>query len=149
MDEDGLQVWGCVEEPQQRARGLSAGRLQLDDDEVALGPRPEALEVDPERDERVLALEALCSRLGRLRGRREQGVDPGSQPVASRAPRRVSETVDGEERRRRQGVRRREREVREARQARLEPVDDVEAAVCQRKPQVCPDGDRNAHVRAP
>jgi len=45
-------------------------------------------------------------------------------------------------------VRRGEREVRDARQTGLEAVDDVESPSRQREPEVRPDGDGNADVRA-
>ena len=45
-------------------------------DEVALGRGREALEIDPQRDDRVLAFEPHFRCLGRVGRRREKGVDP-------------------------------------------------------------------------
>ena len=110
--------------------------------------RPEEAEVDPERDDAVVTLEPLggCHR-GLFRCR-EEGVDPSSQAVASRAARGVAEAIDGEEGGCGQGVRRGEREVRKARQAWLEAVHDVETAVGESESEVCPHRHRDAHVRS-
>ena len=53
-----------------------------------------------------------------------------AKAIAAGTPRGVDQTVDGEERRRRQRVRRREREVGEAREARLEAVHDCRSGPC-------------------
>ena len=76
MHQDRVPARRVVQEPEKGARRLSPGRLELDDDEVALRSWREALEVDPERDDSVLPVEAFGRSLGDLRRRREQGVDP-------------------------------------------------------------------------
>ena len=81
------------------------------------------------RHEPVVAVEAICGcGHGLFRGGEER-VDPDPQPISSRPPRRVAEPLGREERRRSERVGRCEREVREARKAGLEAVDDVEVAL--------------------
>jgi hypothetical protein len=149
MDQRRLPAGRVVEKTKQRPCRLPSGRFELDHDDVLLRLRGELVEVDPERDDRVLALEALCGRLGSGRRGREERVDPRSEAVAPRPSRRVREAVDGEERRGGQCVGRGESEVREARKSGLEPVHHVEAAVRQSKSKVRAHGDRDAHVRSP
>ena len=80
------------------------------------------------RHELVAAREADGRGLGDVLARREQRVDACQQPLALRAARRIAEPLGREERRDRERRRVPEREIGEARQPRLEAVDDVEAA---------------------
>ena len=116
-----------AQRPHDRAGQRALARSPLEHDESALVARAEALEVDAGRDHAVVAGEALGRGLGgRLRGRDER-VDPAEQPLALRLARRVAEPLGREEGRDREGPRVAQREVREARQARLEAVHDVVA----------------------
>ena len=137
-----------LEEAEQCACRGAPGRLELDCEELALRCGPEEPEVDTERDDAVVTLEPVGGRLRGLLGRRKEGVDPSPQAVAPRAPRGVAEAIDGEEGGCGQGVRRGERKVGEARQARLEAVHDVEPAVGEGESEVRPHGHRDAHVRS-
>ena len=137
-----------LQEPEQRLRRRAPRGLELDDDELLLGARLEPLEVDPERDDPVVAVEALG---GGFRGpdrRREQPVHPRPEAVAAGAPGGVDQAVDREERRRGQGLGRGEREVRDAREPWLEAVDDVVVAAGEREAEVRAHGHRHAQVRS-
>ena len=52
------------------------------------------VEIDAERDDAVVALEALRGRFRRLARRREERVDARPQAVAPRSPRRIAETIE-------------------------------------------------------
>ena len=97
---EGLRVHECClparqlfQEPEQGARGRSTGNLELDGDHISLRRRRERVEVEAERNDGVLALEALACRLRSLRGgraaarRRVLGGDRGGN--ASRGTRGV------------------------------------------------------------
>ena len=147
MHERGFPARELLQEPKQSARRRATGNLELDGDHVSLRRRGERAEVEAERNDGVLALEAVARRLrGLLRGC-EKRVDAGSEAVAAGASRGISEPVDREERRRSERVRRVQREVGQAGESRLEPVHDVEAALGQREAEVRSHGDRHAHVR--
>ena len=90
--------------------------------------RPEELGVDALLDDPVLAGEALRGRVGGLRRGRDERVDAREQPLALRLARRVAEALRREEARHRERARVPQGDVREARQPRLEAVDDVELA---------------------
>ena len=115
---------------------------------LRFGARREELEVDPGREDAVVAGEALGGRRGDLGGGGEQRVDPSEQLLAQRAARRIAEPLRREERRDGERLGVSEREVGDARQARLEAVDDVEAALAQGERDVRADADRNAEARA-
>ena len=86
------------------------------------------LGVDADRHDAVVALEPLGRGRHRLLGGREERVHPDAQPVAARPPSRVPEALGREERGRGERMRRGEREIREAREAGLDAVHDVEVA---------------------
>ena len=148
-EQDELPVGRGDELAHERAQERPLRLPPLEDDDLALRRRPEQVEIDAERHELVAAGEPHGRRLRRLLARREQRVEPGEQPLALRLAGRVAEPLLGEERRggERAGVA--EREVGEARQPRLEAVDDVEAAAGERDRQVRADADRDAHAAAP
>ena len=131
------------------ARDGARRRAPLDRDHVALRRGGEALDVHALGDDAVVAGEALAGgRRGAL-GRREQRVDAVEQALALRLAGRVGEALRREERRDGERLRVAEREVREARQARLDPVDDVVAPFAEREVEVEAGADRHAHLRAP
>ena len=102
----------------------------------------------PSETTAVVAGKALRGgRRGAL-GRREQRVDAVEQALALRFAGRVGEALRREERRDREGLRVAEGEVREARQTRLDPVDDVVAPFAERELEVEAGADRHAHLRA-
>jgi hypothetical protein len=134
---------------QDAAREQPLVRPQLDDDALQLRLRPEEVAVDAGREDAVVAGEALLrGRPGLLR-QRDEHVDAPEQPLALRPGRRVGEPVAGDEGGDRQRVRVAEREVRERREARLEAVHDVVAALGERLLQVRLDAHGHAHLRAP
>ena len=147
MHERGFPARELRQEPKQSARRRPTGNLELDGDHISLRRRGERVEVEAERNDDVLALEAVACRLRGLLGGREERVDAGSEAIAAGAPRGVCEAVDGEERGRSERVRRVQREVGQAWETRLESVHDVEAALGQREAEVRSHGDRHAHVR--
>ena len=138
---------------QRAQRGARHGRepeCELDHDQPPLRRRREELEVDPGREHAVVAGEALGGGRGDLAG----GARAARRSVraASRAARvrgRVGESLGREERRDGERLGVAEREVGDARQPRLEAVDDVEAALAQGERDVRADADRNAEARAP
>ena len=86
---------------------------------------------------------------GRLRDRfvrREQRVDPREQALPLRAGGRVAEPVRREERRRGQRGGVAQRQIRQARQSRLETVHHVEAAPRKGEREARADADRHAHA---
>ena len=101
------------------------------------------------RGRAVLAREARRRGLRGLVARREERVERREQPLALRPAGRIAEPLGREERRDRERLRVAQREVRQARKARLEAVDDVEAAECEREREVRADADRDAHPAAP
>ena len=121
----------------------------LEHDELPLLPGLEELGVDAFRDDPVVAREALRRRVGRLRRRGDEGVDPCEQLLALRLRGRVPEPLRREEARNAQCACIPEREVREARQAGLEAVDDVELSAGERCGQVRADSDRQADSASP
>ena len=141
----GLRRELAGERPQQRPLRLAP----LEHDDLPLRGGREALEVDAGRHELVPPGEALGRRLRRRRARREQRVEPPEQALAARARGRIREPLRREERRDRQGRGVAEREVGEARQARLEAVDDVEVARRERDGEVRADADRHADPAPP
>ncbi len=136
--------------PQDCARDGAPARLELDRDHAALLRRSERVRgVDAERDERVVALEALGRGLGGRRGGGEERVHAGPQAVASRPSRRDTKAAPAE------------KNVAavsacadvSARYERLgspgsNAVHDVVAAPCEREPQVRAHADGNAEGRA-
>jgi hypothetical protein len=96
-----------------------------------------------------VAREAHCCGFGGVLARRDQRVEPSEQPVALRPSRRIGEPLRRKEGRDRQSRRVAQREVREGRQARLEPVDDVEAPELEREREVRTGTDRDADPAAP
>ena len=106
------------------------------------------LEVDARGDELVAPREAHRRGGGGLGGGREQGVDAAEQPLALRLPGWIGQPLRREERRdgQRGGVA--QGEIREARQARLEPVYDVEAAGGEPERKVRAHADGDAHPAA-
>ena len=141
-----LPVRKLAEKPDHSARDESAGRLELDRDQAALAPRPKHCRVHADWHELVVALEALGGGDGGLFRGGEERIDPDSQPISPRPAGGVPEPLGREERGCGQSVCRSEREVRQARQTRLEPVHHVEASSSECKPQVGAHRDRHAHV---
>jgi hypothetical protein len=130
---------------EQRPLGLAP----LEHDQPFLPHRFEQRRVDALRDDPVVAGEARLRRGRHLLRRREQRVDPAEQLLALRAARRIREPLGGEERRHGQALGLAQRKVREARQSRLETVDDVEATGAQRAREVRSHAQRHAHAAAP
>ena len=122
--------------------------MQLDDDQVALRRGAEELEVDAGRDDAIVAGEAQRGGGGRLCRRGEESVDPAEQLVPQRAARRVAEAVRAHERGHGERLRVAQREVGDARQAGLEAVDDVVAALLEREAEVRAHADGHAQARA-
>ncbi len=147
-DEHDLPAVAPVEAANRLPRRFALAGDELDDDLPPLPGRAEERPVDPRRDHRVVAGEALGRRLRRLLGCGEQRVDPAEQPRALRLARREEEAVRREERRDGERVRVAQREVREARQPRLEAVDDVERAVGECEREVRADADGRGHRAA-
>jgi hypothetical protein len=133
----------------KRAQQRPLGLPPLQHDELALLGRREELGVDSVRHELVAAREADGGCIRDLLARREQRVDAGEQPLALGAAGRVTEPLGRKEGRRgeRRGIA--EREVREARQPRLEAVHDVEPSAGEREREARADADRHAHPAAP
>jgi hypothetical protein len=88
-------------------------------------------------------------RLGRRFARRDESVETREQTFALRAPRWIREPVRRDERCDGQRLRITQCEIRQARQARLEPVDDVEAAERERHREVCTRTHRHADSAPP
>ena len=126
------------ERPHDRARRAGARRAAT---RATISRRfsagPEELEVDPGRDEPVVAGEALGRCLGRLLGGRDERVD-ARRAAARAAPCRAGSRAAPARRSvaTAKRVRVAQREVREARQAGLEAVDDVVAAAREREREV-------------
>ena len=142
-----LPVREAGERANERACDRPPSDLELECDDATLSPRPEGVGVDADRHDAVVAFEPLGGGGHGLHGAREERVHPDPQTVATRPPSRVPEALGREERRRRQRMRRGEREIREARGGRLDAVYDVEVAPPQRKLEVRPDADRHPEVR--
>ena len=106
-------------------------------------PWAEELGVDALLDDPVLPGEALRGRVCGFRRGRDEGVRTREQPLALRPARRVAEPLRREEARDRERARVPQSDVREARQPRLEAVDDVELALAR-----APRRDSPAHPRA-
>ena len=115
---------------------------------AALRARPEELGVDAGRDDPVVAREAVGGggrgRLRRRRSARRSG--PAASPQSP--PRRIAEPVGREEARDPERLGVAQGEVGDAREAGLEAVDDVEAALLQRQPEVRANADGDAEARA-
>jgi hypothetical protein len=139
----GLSTQLAYERSQQRPLRLPP----LEHDHLLLLRRGEELGVDAERHDLVTAGEAELGGLSRLGARGEQRVEPAQQALALRLARRVREPLRREEGRGREGGRVAKRQVREARQPRLEAVHDVEAGL-QGEREVRPHADRHAHAAA-
>ena len=138
-----------TQEPDERTGHRPPRDLELGRDDRSLPVRSEDGRVDSEREQPVIALEALRGGGERLLRRGEERVDPDSQSVASRSPRWIAEALGREERRGRQSIGGRgEREVREARKAGLDAVDDVVASPLQREREIRPDADGDSEVRS-
>ncbi len=80
-------------------------------------------------------------RLDRLLARRDERVDAPEQAIALRPSGRITEPFGVQKRRHGHGLSVPQRQIRERRKARLEAVDDVEPAECEREREVrtCPD----------
>jgi hypothetical protein len=141
---DQLPVRQLAERALNRPGERSLRRTPLEHDEAPLLRRLEQVGVDALLDDAVLAGEALRRGMGRFRRRCDQGVDPGEQLLASGLRGRVAEPLGREEAGHGQRVRVPEGEVRQARQARLEAVDDVELAPLECRGQVRAHPDREA-----
>jgi hypothetical protein len=124
-------------------------RPPLEHDQPPLAARAEELQVDALRDDPVVPGEPHRRHLGRLLARREQYVEPREQPAPLGLARRVAEAFGRQERRDRQRLSVAEREIREAREPGLEPVDDVEPSEGEREREVRAGADRDAHPAAP
>ena len=124
-------------------------RAPLEHDELPLLAGLEELRVHSFRDDPVLAREALGRGMGSFRRRGDERVDPPEQLLALRLRGRVPEPFGREEAGDAQSPRVPEREVREARQPRLEAVDDVELSSGERRGQVRADADREADPAPP
>ena len=111
-------------------------------------PGRKRLGVDARREDPIVAGEALRRRRGGRLGGGDQRVDPGEQLLAQGPPRRIAEPVGREEARDAERLGVAQREVRDARQPRLEAVDDVEAALLEREAEVRADADRDAEAGA-
>ena len=121
--------------------------MQLDRDQLPLRARLEQLGVDAERDDPVVAGEALGGRGGRRLGGGDQRIEPREQLLAQRPSRWVPEPLRREERCDSERLRVAEREVGDARQPGLEPVHDVELPLLERQVQVRAHPDRDAEAR--
>ena len=124
-------------------------RTPLEHDELPLLAGLEELRVHALRDDPVLAREALGRGVGSFRRRGDERVDPPEQLLALRLRGRVPEPFGREEAGDAQSPRVPEREVREARQPRLEAVDDVELSPGESRGQVRADADREADPAPP
>ena len=87
--------------------------------------------------------------MGRFRRRSHEGVDPSEQLLALRLRGRVPEPLRREEARNAQCTCIPESEVREAGQAGLEAVDDVELSAGERCGQIRANSDRQADSASP
>ena len=121
--------------------------MELDRDQLSLLAWLEQLGVDSWRHDAIVAGEALGCRRGRRLGGGEQRVDASQQLLSQCAPRWIAEPVGREERRHAERFRVAQGQVRDARQTRLEAVDDVEASLLQRQVEVRPDADRDTEAR--
>ena len=149
MQEVQLPAGEVLQRADQRPCDRPARHLELERDHAALPSRPEEIDVDSDRHESVVALEPLGGGEHRLLRGRQERVDPDAEAIAARAARGVPKPLGGEERCGCERVRRRQCEIREARQAGLDAVHDVEAAALEREQEVRPDADRDADMRAP
>ena len=125
---------GCSREAAQhraRASGRSPGS-RLEHDPAALPSRTEERRVDAGRDDPEVAGEALRRLGGDHRRGGDQRVDPRQQPVALGLSRRIGQPVGREERRDRERAGIAQSQVRQARDAGLEAMDDVEAEPAER-----------------
>ena len=138
-----------VERADELARDRPPRDLELERDHVTLSPGLEEVGVHSDRHEPIVAVEAIGGCGHRLFRGGEERVDPYPQTISSRPPRRVAEPLGREERRRSERVGRCEREIREAREAGLEAVDDVEAPSAEREREVRANAHRDSDVRPP
>ena len=123
--------------------------MQLDHDQLPLDTGREELEIDARREHAVVAWEAHSGGRRDLVGGGEERVDSAQQLLPERAARRIAEPFRGEEGGDRECLRVPKREIRDARKAGLETVDDVEAALAQRERDVRPNPDGHAQARPP
>lgn len=149
QEKDELPAGLVLELAHERAQERPLALAPLEHDALLLSRRDEQPGVDPLGDELVAAREARRGSSGDLGCRREERVDAGEQPLALRLARRIGEPLRREERRRRECTGVAEREVRQARQARLEAVHDVEAAAREREREAGANADGNAHPAPP
>ena len=148
--EDGLPVRKLAQRREAR-RGPRASEPEWSSITISLrfGAGAEELEVDARARRRGSRRGSARRRPRRPRPEvASKRVDPSEQLLAQRAARRVGEPLGREERRDGQRLGVAEREVGEARQARLEAVHDVEAALAQREREVRADADRDAEARS-
>ena len=143
-----LPVGQLAQRPERGAGDGERPGVELDHDQATLRTRGVQVRVDSRRDHAVVAGEALGSRLGRSRRGREQRVDATQQLLAQGPSRRIAEPLGREEGGDAESLRVAEREVRDARQAGLETVDDVEPALAQREVEVRAHADGHAEARA-
>ena len=139
---DELPVRQLTERALDGTRERTLDRTPFEDDELPFLRRPEELSVDPFRDDPVLAGEALRRGVGRFRRRGDEGVGPREQLLALRLRGRVAEPLRREEAGHAERPRVPKGEVREAGQARLEAVHDVELPATEGHAQVRADADR-------
>ena len=128
---------------------MPLGRPPFEHDSLQLLLGTEELGVDAREDEPVVAGQALGGGRGDLGRGRKQCIEPRQQARALRFSEGVAEPLGGEEGGDSERVRFAQREVGQARQPRLEPMDDVEPPPLQRERQVRPDADRNTDPASP
>jgi hypothetical protein len=139
--EDELPVGQLAKRAHDGPRERSLSGTPLEHDELSLLRRPEEIGIDPLGNKPVLARKPLCRGVGRLRGRGHERVDAAEQLLALRLPGRIPESFRREEARHAQRAGVTQRKVGQARQAGLEPVDDVERAAGECRGQVRADAD--------
>ena len=144
-----LPAGQLVERPDHASCDRTLEPAPLEGDQASLCSRPEELRVHSRRDDPVIARKTLgCSFRDLVRGGNE-GVEPAEELLSLCLSGRVGEPVGREEARHRDHLRRAQRQVREARQSGLEPVDDVVPPAREGDSQVCPPADGDAHAAAP
>ena len=111
--------------------------------------RPEELGVDAREDDPVVARQPQGRGGGDLGRGRKQCIETREEALALRLARRVTKALRGEEGGDSERMRVAKRQVREARQPGLEPVDDVEPPPLQGEGQIRPHADRNADPASP
>jgi len=142
--EDELPVGKLAERAHDGPRERALGGPPLEHDELSLLRGTKQIGVDALGDDPVLARKALRRGVGRFGGRRHERIDAREELLALRLAGRIAEALRGEEARHAQRAGVPQREVRQARQARLEPVHDVERAAGERRRQVRADADRKS-----